>query len=226
MNTAHVWRAALERLRRELSRAQFDTWLRGTQLEGVDDGVCELRVRTTFAKDMLETRYRDRIEAAIAEVAGAPCALRIAVIASDGGENDADDASPTRSGGSRRAHAPTDTGGYDRPALFAETDESSPSAQASPAVPRNPGASAPRHALPPAASASRSERIRAALDRGRASGSGANGPRVRADGDHQRAPASGRQDGSWTDGTAAIDARKARDGRSTTALPTINVAKV
>ena len=85
MNTAHVWRAALERLRRELSRAQFDTWLRGTQLVQTDGGECVLRVRTTFAKDMLETRYRDRIEAAIAEVSGEPCALEIAVIA---GEND------------------------------------------------------------------------------------------------------------------------------------------
>ena len=164
MNTAHVWRAALERLRRELSRAQFDTWLRGTQLVLTDDGACELRVRTTFAKDMLETRYRDRIEAAIAEVAGAPCVLRIAVLA---GENDSDgDESPSpRRGASRRGHGAADAGGYDRPALFTSPDESPPTDPNSPAsaAPRRPGESLPRQALPPSSGASRNGRIRARL---------------------------------------------------------------
>ncbi|HET9980156.1 MAG TPA: chromosomal replication initiator protein DnaA [Ktedonobacterales bacterium] len=214
MNTAHVWRAALERLRRELSRAQFDTWLRGTQLESADDGAYELRVRTTFAKDMLETRYRDRIEAAIVGVAGAPCVLRIAVIAGEG-ESDSDETTPPRRGSSRRGHAPDDSGGYERPALFDAPNEPPPAPP--------PASSSPRQALPSAASASRSERIRAALDRGRASGQsgrGANVPRVRHDNEAQQtASASGRQDDHWTDGTAAIDARKAPDGRSTTAAP-------
>jgi chromosomal replication initiator protein len=205
VNTAHVWRAALEQLRRELSRAQFDTWLRGTQLVLTDDGACELRVRTTFAKDMLETRYRERIEAAIAEVAGAPCALRIAVIAGES-EGDGDETTSARRGLSRRSQQPADDGGYDRPALFAAPDEPLP------ATPRSPGASSPRQALPPAANASRSERIRAALDRGRASNAGGGGsarPRVQSSG--------GQKDDHWTDGTAAIDARKSPDGRSTTA---------
>jgi chromosomal replication initiation ATPase DnaA len=187
VNTAHVWRAALEQLRRELSRAQFDTWLRGTQLVLTDDGACELRVRTTFAKDMLETRYRERIEAAIAEVAGAPCALRIAVIAGES-EGDGDETTSARRGLSRRSQQPADDGGYDRPALFAAPDEPLPP------TPRSPGASSPRQALPPAANASRSERIRAALDRGRAciaGGCGSARPRVPSSGCHK--------DDHWTD---------------------------
>ena len=188
MNTAHVWRAALERLRRELSRAQFDTWLRGTQLEGAEDGSYELRVRTTFAKDMLETRYRDRIEAAIAGVAGAPCVLRIAVIAGEA-DGDADEIGRPRRAGSRRGHAPEDSGDYERPALFDTPDAPTPPAA------RTPGVSAPRQALPPAASASRSERIRAALDRGRASGNSGASPRVRSDSQPQQSiPDTGRQD--------------------------------
>ncbi|HEU5348522.1 MAG TPA: DnaA N-terminal domain-containing protein, partial [Ktedonobacterales bacterium] len=116
MNTAHVWRAALELLRRELSRAQFDTWLRGTQLALTDDGECMLRVRTTFAKDMLETRYRDRIEAAIAEVAGEPCVLRIVVVA---GEHDFAEMERARHAAQRRGHTPASAEAteYDRPAL-------------------------------------------------------------------------------------------------------------
>ena len=80
MNGGHVWRAALDRLRRELTRAQFDTWLRGTQLTAAgEDGIATLRVRTTFARELLESRYRERIEAAITDVTGHPCRLRIAV---------------------------------------------------------------------------------------------------------------------------------------------------
>src|SRR5215813_11698817 len=64
-----------------MSGAQFDTWLRGTSLAPAPDGTTVLSVRTTFAKEMLETRFRERIEAAIREVTGKPCTLRILVAA-------------------------------------------------------------------------------------------------------------------------------------------------
>jgi chromosomal replication initiator protein DnaA len=76
----HVWRAALDLLRREMSRAQFDTWLNGTQLSlGSEGAPAVLRVRSTFARELLETRYRDRIEAAITQVTGYACDLRVVV---------------------------------------------------------------------------------------------------------------------------------------------------
>jgi chromosomal replication initiator protein len=221
VNTAHVWRAALERLRRELSRAQYDTWLRGTQLALTDDGVCILRVRTTFAKDMLETRYRERIGAAIAEVTGEPCRLEIAV---DG--EFAEDEAP-RHGTARRAPSHADASQYDRPQLFAAQDESLP------AVSRSPDASSPRQGLPSTASSTRSERIRAALDRNRANGNGSGGGTGQrgSSGDREPhivpgSPGKSSRDERWTDGTAAIDpaqtasARKAPDGPFTTAPTT------
>lgn len=218
MNTAHVWRAALERLRRELSRAQFDTWLRGTQLVQTDGGECVLRVRTTFAKDMLETRYRDRIEAAIAEVAGEQHTLTIAVIPGESGENELPESESARHVLPRRAHAHHDATDYDRPALFAAQDESNL------ADSRGPSASSSRQNLSPSAPTRRSDRVRAALDRSRASG---NAPHGLAGGErHQDMSAMRRQDDHWTDGTAAIDAaqaasaRKLPDGQATTA-PTI-----
>jgi chromosomal replication initiator protein len=211
-----VWRAALERLRRELSRAQYDTWLRGTQLALTDDGVCVLRVRTTFAKDMLETRYRERIGAAIAEVTGEPCRLEIAV---DG--ESAEDEAP-RHGPSRRTQPHAEASQYDRPQLFAAQDESLP------AESRNPDTSSSRQNLPPAAASTRSERIRAALDRTRASGSGSSSSQRSSSGDRDPhiAPSKTLRDERWTDGTAAIDpvqtasARKAPDGQFTTAPTT------
>src|SRR5690348_11781383 len=81
VSNAHVWRAAQERLRRDMTRAQFDTWLRGTWLAAADDGATLLCVRTTFARELLESRFHDRIAAAIAEVNGQPCRLRIVVAA-------------------------------------------------------------------------------------------------------------------------------------------------
>jgi chromosomal replication initiator protein len=79
LNDSHIWRGAQERLRQEMSSAQFETWLRGTQLRIDEDGAAELQVRTTFAKELLESRYRERIEAAIASVTGQPCALEVSV---------------------------------------------------------------------------------------------------------------------------------------------------
>lgn len=218
MNTAHVWRAALEHLRRELSRAQFDTWLRGTQLVLTDEGECMLRVRTTFAKDMLETRYRDRIEAAIAEVSGEPCVLHIAVTA---GENDITEVETTRRVTPRRTSAHADSPDFDRPALFGSQDDPVQTAS------RGPDASSPRQNLPPAAATSRSERIRAALDRNRASASGISQRASSSDKQQPPGPVLSSPTNHWTDGTAAIDAAQTANARiipggQSTTMPTIS----
>jgi chromosomal replication initiator protein DnaA len=103
VSNAQVWRAAQERLRQEMTRTQFDTWLRGTWLADERDGVTVLCVRTTFAKEHLETRFRERIETAIASVTGRSCTLVLEVAA---GEQD-----PTGDSGSvdgrRDAFPPT-----------------------------------------------------------------------------------------------------------------------
>lgn len=218
MNTAHVWRAALEHLRRELSRAQFDTWLRGTQLVLTDEGECMLRVRTTFAKDMLETRYRDRIEAAIAEVSGEPCVLHIAVTA---GENDITEVETTRRVTPRRTSAHADSPDFDRPALFGSQEDPVQTAS------RGPDASSPRQNLPPAAATSRSERIRAALDRNRASASGISQRASSSDKQQPPGPVLSSPTNHWTDGTAAIDAAQTANARiipggQSTTMPTIS----
>ena len=94
MSNGQVWRVAQERLRQQMTRAQFDTWLRGTWLSSASDGATLLCVRTTFAKELLESRFRDRIEAAIAEASGQPCRLRVVVAASGPEETEPADKSP------------------------------------------------------------------------------------------------------------------------------------
>src|SRR5690242_3561397 len=90
VSNSHVWRSAQERLRQQMTRAQFDTWLRGTWLSTSADGVMTLCVRTTFAKEQLETRFRERIAAAIGEVTGQSCVLRI-VVSAGGPESGSED---------------------------------------------------------------------------------------------------------------------------------------
>ena len=86
MNNAHVWRAAQERLRNthKIKSAEFETWLRGTELVSVSAEGAVLRARTTFAQTMLETRYREAIETALREVTGYRCPLTVRV--ADAGE--------------------------------------------------------------------------------------------------------------------------------------------
>lgn len=90
VSNTHVWHSAQERLRQQMTRAQFDTWLRGTWLSASADGVTTLCVRTTFAKEQLETRFRERIAAAIGEVTGQSCVLRI-VVSAGGAESGCED---------------------------------------------------------------------------------------------------------------------------------------
>jgi chromosomal replication initiator protein len=58
MDAKQVWRAALGELQVSLSPANYETWLRETQLVDVDDQRFRIAVPNGFAKDWLETRYR------------------------------------------------------------------------------------------------------------------------------------------------------------------------
>ncbi|HEX6122731.1 MAG TPA: chromosomal replication initiator protein DnaA [Ktedonobacterales bacterium] len=193
MGNGHIWRAAQERLRREMTPAQFDTWLRGTSLAADDDGTSVLCVRSTFAKELLESRYRERIQAAIGEVTGQQCALRIAVaptaedaaLDSDSSPRQATSTarasvatrSPTRSA---RPHPMAD--GYVRPSLFALPAEPAP--QATPPAGTQPPKSVPAPRWPSRSTltlgrrrgasrgaspaAIKTERVRAAIERTKA----------------------------------------------------------
>ena len=110
MNTAQVWRAAQDRLRQQMTRQQFDTWFGGTWLAAGDDGVTRLCVRSTFVKELLETRFRERIVAAIADVTGERSPVEVVVAAAPPGEREptrARAAVHTRAGRSAPLHGAT-----------------------------------------------------------------------------------------------------------------------
>jgi chromosomal replication initiator protein len=70
MDAHQVWRAALGELQVSLSPANFETWLKETDLVAVDDNRFRVAVPNGFAKDWLETRYRSLISQTLARVVG------------------------------------------------------------------------------------------------------------------------------------------------------------
>jgi chromosomal replication initiator protein len=78
VSNAHVWRSALTRLQREVTGAQLNTWLRGAQLVSVVNGAATLHVRSTYERELIESRYHDLIERALCDVIGSPIWLTIA----------------------------------------------------------------------------------------------------------------------------------------------------
>ncbi len=70
MDAKQVWKAALGELQVSLSPANFETWLRDTQLVDVDDQRFRISVPNGFAKDWLENRYRSLISQTLARIVG------------------------------------------------------------------------------------------------------------------------------------------------------------
>ena len=104
MDAKQVWRAALGELQVSLSPANFETWLRDTQLVDVDDQRFRISVPNGFAKDWLETRYRSLISQTLARIVGYSVQVEFVVAASpEGAAPPADGAGATRSsaGGGR-----------------------------------------------------------------------------------------------------------------------------
>jgi chromosomal replication initiator protein len=70
MDAKQVWRAALGELQVSLSPANYETWLRETNLVEVDENRFRIAVPNGFAKDWLETRYRSLIAGTLARIVG------------------------------------------------------------------------------------------------------------------------------------------------------------
>jgi len=88
MDAKQVWRAALGELQVSLSPANFETWLRDTNLVDVEDNRFRIAVPNGFAKDWLETRYRSLISQTLARIVGYSVQVEFVVAPSE--SNDAD----------------------------------------------------------------------------------------------------------------------------------------
>lgn len=64
---ATIWSMAQERIQSQMTKAQFDTWLSGTELVPLIDDMVAVCPRTVFAVEQLEHRFGDRIRHALKE---------------------------------------------------------------------------------------------------------------------------------------------------------------
>jgi hypothetical protein len=67
---AQVWRMAQQRLRAELTPAQYSSWLVNTELYRAPDGALVLVTRTTFAAELIARRWGERIQWALGDIMG------------------------------------------------------------------------------------------------------------------------------------------------------------
>jgi chromosomal replication initiator protein len=86
MDAKQVWRAALGELQVSLSPANYETWLRDTQLIDVDEQRFRIAVPNGFAKDWLESRYRSLISQTLARIVGYSVQVEFVVSAADGAD--------------------------------------------------------------------------------------------------------------------------------------------
>src|SRR3954451_13213298 len=86
MDAKQVWRAALGELQVSLSPANFETWLRDTQLVDVDEQRFRIAVPNGFAKDWLENRDRSLISQTLARIVGYSVQVEFAVVPNESGE--------------------------------------------------------------------------------------------------------------------------------------------
>ncbi len=95
MDAKQVWRAALGELQVSLSPANFETWLRDTQLVDVDEQRFRIAVPNGFAKDWLESRYRSLISQTLARIVGYSVQVEFVISSSAEASAESDAATPT-----------------------------------------------------------------------------------------------------------------------------------
>src|SRR6185369_3662083 len=95
MDAKQVWRAALGELQVSLSPANFETWLRDTQLIDVDEQRFRIAVPNGFAKDWLENRYRSLISQTLARIVGYSVQVEFAITAVESAPAEEVPAGPT-----------------------------------------------------------------------------------------------------------------------------------
>ena len=95
MDAKQVWRAALGELQVSLSPANFETWLRDTQLVDVDEQRFRIAVPNGFAKDWLESRYRSLISQTLARIVGYSVQVEFVIGSTPDGATGEPEAAPT-----------------------------------------------------------------------------------------------------------------------------------
>ncbi|MDC3417731.1 chromosomal replication initiator protein DnaA [Aquibacillus salsiterrae] len=70
-NIQELWSNTLQSIQTKISKPSFDTWLKNTMADSLEDDTLIVSAPNEFARDWLESRYTDLISDALFEVTGA-----------------------------------------------------------------------------------------------------------------------------------------------------------
>jgi hypothetical protein len=79
MTEAETWQAALSELETQMTKGNFNTWLKDAQLISVAGNEWNIAVRDDFAAEFLANRLASTVSRAVTAIAGHPVALRFVV---------------------------------------------------------------------------------------------------------------------------------------------------
>jgi chromosomal replication initiator protein len=83
MQPNQLWQAALGELQTQLSRANFETWLRNTQIVSWDGESATIGAPNTFAVDQLRNKFAAQIQQALSTITGKSVAVQFALLNGD-----------------------------------------------------------------------------------------------------------------------------------------------
>ena len=113
-STKQVWNGVLGELEVTLSKANYRTWLKNTNLVSIDDSVAVVSVPNIFARDWIEQKYHDQIFTALTKLIDGlervEYQIGLAPQASDSNEEkmvlDTNESKSTNASGSTQTHLP------------------------------------------------------------------------------------------------------------------------
>ncbi|QKY70838.1 chromosomal replication initiator protein DnaA [Lentibacillus sp. CBA3610] len=88
-NIHELWNATLEKIEEKISKPSFDTWLKNTKAESLEEDTLTVLAPNEFARDWLEGRYTDLINEILLEITGAELSTKFIIPDSQESENDA-----------------------------------------------------------------------------------------------------------------------------------------
>ncbi len=83
MQPNQIWQATLGELQSQLSRANFETWLRNTQITDWDGESATIGAPNTFAVDQLRNKFAVQIQQALSTITGKSVAVKFALLNGD-----------------------------------------------------------------------------------------------------------------------------------------------
>jgi hypothetical protein len=79
LNIVKLWNTVLATMRIQVSRPEFNTWLRHAILLSIENGIATISAPSTFVKDGLENRYAGALREVIRMLIGFPIQLRFVI---------------------------------------------------------------------------------------------------------------------------------------------------